>query len=490
MAKKKVKLVINNVESALFGDYAIIDELRESTKVRVPGAFYSPAFRKRQWDGCQRYITPGGKFQTGLLPLFIKKLEEMGVKILIEDNRPNELEEIPDIPLEYGNYKLRDYQFEAVESVVNNFVESDNLQENIYFPRGIIFAATNAGKSIISAGIHKSFNRKTLYLINSKELMDTSMEDMPKYLGSKEIGFVRADSEEWGNFTVAMVPTLSKRLSNKGRGSKSAHYARELAKFEVLIVDECDLSATKTYKSCLTRCTSALVRVGMSGTAQMNKDKTRNMQELSYYGPITYSIRNANLQNEQVSSQVTCHIFTGNDPLTTHMGAWPGEYQTGVVENKKRNRVIVKRVAHHIKEGNIPILVIAKTHEHVEKLYTLLNDKFGHDYNVEWVHGERKDRTSIVRGFARGDVKILVGSMILKRGKNFPLIKAMINAAGGTSQASILQILGRIFRAHPEGANTMKHFEDFMDSGDYLTKHSKRRIRWYQQEKIQVIKYY
>jgi superfamily II DNA or RNA helicase len=105
---------------------------------------------------------------------------------------------------------------------------------------------------------------------------------------------------------------------------------------------------------------------------------------------------------------------------------------------------------------------------------------------VDWVHGERKDRHKVVRDFKNGKIDVLVGSYILKRGKNFPLMTALIHAAGGRSASTVLQVLGRATRKHESKEYTV--VDDFWDTGKYLETHSRKRYKTYIKEQIKVFK--
>jgi superfamily II DNA or RNA helicase len=78
--------------------------------------------------------------------------------------------------------------------------------------------------------------------------------------------------------------------------------------------------------------------------------------------------------------------------------------------------------------------------------------------------------------------------MIIRRGKNLPIMQVLINGAGGKSHENILQILGRLLRKG-EGQEKV-YLDDFFDKGYYLQKHSKRRIIFYRNEKFEVKEIY
>ena len=187
------------------------------------------------------------------------------------------------------------------------------------------------------------------------------------------------------------------------------------------------------------------------------------------------------------SSEVVVKIVWGNTELM------PGEsydtqYHKGIIESKGRNKRVFKRVKRAIKKKRLPALVIVKNHKHIEILFKLFKKLLPENISVDWVHHKRKDRHKIVDRFTRGDLDILIGSLILKRGKNFPLMRFIINAGGGKGVENTLQILGRATRFHKSKKRT--YYEDFYDEGLYIRRHSKRRIIAYKNEQLKVTELY
>jgi len=71
-------------------------------------------------------------------------MDDLGIQVEVEDVRTNlpYLKKVLDTKV--GSWEFRDYQNDLVSKVHNYIVVGGN---EIYFPRGIIDAATNAGKS-------------------------------------------------------------------------------------------------------------------------------------------------------------------------------------------------------------------------------------------------------------------------------------------------------------------------------------------------------
>lgn len=473
-----ITIILNNNKSKIEGPIKLLLQLIDHPlfAVRVKGAFFSEAFRKRRWDGYIRFITERGYIQTGKVPELIDVLEEMGEDIKIIDDRENKVKPVT-VPKKLGKYKLRDYQLGGLKSIATNRILGKR------FPRGIIFGATNFGKTITSAGIHIMYGTKTLFFINSKELFNQAIEEMAEFIPKEDIGYVSAEKGiVWRDFMIVMIPTAYSRIKEIGN---------KFASYPVVIVDECDVATSKSYKTVLNYTFNSYVRVGLSGSAIVDKrKKEKNEQVKATFGKIIYEVRNRELMDKGYSSEVKVFIWQGNTEVKIP-GNWDEEYEMGIVKSKERNMRVFKRAKTHVKKKRLPLLVMVKLRPHVQILYKGFKKYakiHGHEFfglTIDWVDHERPERKQIVKDFKEGKIDILIGSYILKRGKNFPLMRAIIHAGAGDSMENVLQVLGRATRKHKSLKE--KVLDDFYDRGKYLKRHSGHRETTYKNEKLNVI---
>lgn len=471
-----IRLTINNNKVKIDCSRKYLLRLIKDFKIRHRNAYYIRAYMPRGWDGKIKYVSDAGYFPTGLLPKVVKYLKEADKDFEFDDLR--RLIEPGKVPLRLGGLEARPYQIEIAEIIRDNYIQGIN--EDLYFPRGILKAATNAGKTFIMAMIAKMFNQKTICLINSKELFNDLLKDIPNFLPGK-VGQISAKKIEWNDFMICMAPTTKNRI-------ESYHIAKKIAEYPICLVDECDLSDNKTYKRVINMgLYNCFVKIGLSGTALMAQDKNKNEVIRGYFGEQLHEIRNRELMDKGYSSEVVVKILWGNEDPMEGLD-YRTQYDLGIIKNKKRNRKIFKRVKINLKRKRIPALVIVKNHKHIQLLYSLFKRKLSKKYSLDWVHHKRPDRFEVVDRFIKGKIDILIGSLILKRGKNFPLMKYILNGGGGKGIENTLQILGRATRIHKSKKKT--YFEDFYDEALYLRRHSKRRIIGYKNEQIKVIEKY
>jgi len=186
--------------------------------IRHPNAFFIRPHMPRGWDGKIHYLTDKGQAKTGLLPMIVSLIEEIDGNYMLKDMRaPISYTEIPSV---VGEFEARDYQIEAAESIVYNQIL------DIPFQRGIIGAATNAGKTLIAALIYKSFPKsKCLILVNNTDLYKQFLDDMPKMFGH-DWGYMQGKDVKWSNIMICMTPTLRNNLDR---------YSSKLASYNMVI---------------------------------------------------------------------------------------------------------------------------------------------------------------------------------------------------------------------------------------------------------------
>lgn len=468
-----VLIIENNNTGKIEGPLKETNQLYKKFSIRHPDQWFLRKSMPRGWDGCLHYIKENGKFNVGLLEKIGAACDELGIEWDIADLRPDSIKPGGEI-LKMGKWELRDYQKAATFSLINNEVKG------VKWPRGSIRAATNAGKTVISSFIHLNYSQPTIFLMNSTELFNQALEEIPQILGEK-VGQISSKKIEWADFMVCMAPTTKNRI-------KDSQVFNKLSQYPILIVDEGDLVDNKTNKEVIRALYNTQVRVALSGTINLEikskKHDIKNLNIMGFFGKLLYTISNRELIDKGVSSDVQVLITKGN--LTKlEVNNWQEEYDECITTNKERNKKCVKRSIEHFKAGRDNQLIIAQYHKHIIKLHKLYlsaieKGAFGtKDIVIDWVHHDRPDRDEVVRRFRDGKIHILIGSMILKRGKNFPKMTFMLNAAGGKSPENILQLLGRAFRG-------CKHYEDFWDVGRYLEPHSRKRVLWYKRENIKV----
>ena len=468
------KIEIGNIKCKLLCSVLIFEDIYKYFKIKHPQAFYIRRSGNCQpdWDGCIDYITSAGYFKIGLLPQVIEYLQKKKFKYELVDVRDDIIK--PKLPEKVGNLEPRHYQANGIEAFINNKVDG------LHYPIGVIDAATNAGKTMFMAGLYLAYKRKyeAIVLINDKDLYDQMKVEMPLLIGDDDFGYIQGKDFKQGKFMVCMVQTLSKNIKA---------YRKYLTNKKMVLVDECDLADNKTYKTCIQALPETLVRAGLSGSIflkDVGMDKIKNQNLHEFFGNTLFKVTKREMVDWGYSTEVEVNILKGSTIGAKPEEDYRDEYDRVIIYDESRNIKILRRLKYMLKRRRYPALVICKYHNHIELMYQMIKAKFGNKYTIGYVHHDIKNRKQIIQDFKEGKIDILVGSYILRRGKNLPLTRYISNVSGGKSEETVIQIIGRLERKHDKKSKA--HLDDWFDEGKYLKRHSKRRVMYYKKMKFKV----
>ena len=463
-----VRIIINNIKVKLTGDISILNKLYEYLSFKHPNSFFMMKKVKYSWDGMVHPLNKNGIMSTGLLPKAWEFMAQFTDDYEVVDNR--DIPEYETIPTTVGKLELRPYQVEAIRAVVTN---------NIYgipWPRGFVFAGMAAGKTAIMFGLHIAYGyKKTLILVDNSKLFDQIKEDL--YNTFNDYGYMRGTQVKWGAIMVCMVQTLHNRLVD---------YHIELNDFEILLVDEADLAANDTYNSVFKDLSHISVKVGFSGTIflrESKKDMVRNTTLRSSFGEIISSITSKELEDQGFTTKAIIKLLPGLTPKKKFL-TFNEEFVGLLEEDPDRLELLLKRVEYNLRTKKHPIMVFTRFISQTETVYKFLRRKLPKKYRIAYLHHKVTDNT-ILQRFKLGNTHILVCSLFLKRGINLPLVKVIINNSAGEFYSNPLQIMGRGVRL--SNTKTKFYFEDFMDGGKYLERHSKQRVSHYKKQGHKII---
>lgn len=456
------------------------NQLYKKFQIRHPNAFFLRS-KIRDWDGMVKFITKTGTFKIGLLPSVFASCKELGINPKIVDLRkPVPIVSKPVTSI--GKYKLRPEQIKAVSSVINNRVGGKP------FHIGVLDYTVNAGKSLIMAAIYYSFKEKlkTLLITNDSDWLQQSKEEFKQYLPGEDITFVQGSKvKNWANFSIGMVQSISRNIKK---------YQPELSKIDMVLVDEADLAGNKSYQQVLTHLYNTRVRIGLSGTIYMSKyakDKLKIMNLRSFFGDTLSEFRLKDSIKKGYSTETIVKMVPA-EPY--YPKGWESEktdykaiYDDTITNNQYALSVVLDRLKYNMKYGRLPALVVCKYIQHCENIYKHIKETLEESLNIAYVHVNTKDkeRKKIMEDFRNGKIDILVSTTLIARGKNFPLLKLLINAASMDSQEKSIQFLGRLVRTHKSKSRV--YLDDIQYFGDYLTRHGNHRRMYYQKEKLKVI---
>lgn len=485
MAKRIIIKNCNQCELDIPLKYA--QKLYQDFAIRHPNAFYLKTRVKKmqKWDGKIKYISERGLFKIGLLPAVIEKLESYGLKgVKIIDMRlpVPKMKKVVD---KIGKFKLRPEQVSAVQSILNNQIN------NAPFHIGVLDYTVNAGKSLIMAATYLSFKKqlRTLLITNDADWLRQAEEEFKEYLPGEDIAFIQGKSKKpWGQFNIGMVQSISRNLK---------FYQKEMAKVDMVFVDEADQGGSKMYQNVISHLYNTRVRIGLSGTIYMSKlakDRVKNMDLRSFFGntiakfTLAESIKKGYSTNVIVKMIELHKFLKTNNPDCTLGMSYREIYDNCIINNQWAHTAMLSRVYFNLKQGRLPMLLVCKFIKHAEITYEILKKALGDTHNIACVHVNTPDkkRKQIMQDFRSGKIQILVSTTIIARGKNFPLLKCMINLGSMKAQEKSIQFLGRLVRSH--SSKTKAYFDDLHYPGRYLDNHGKSRRRYYSEQGLKILR--
>jgi superfamily II DNA or RNA helicase len=457
-----MKILVDTLNSQIETDNPeILDALYRLYSEKAPGYQYSPAYKRRQWDGNVHFIARNGTFRTGLLNRVLEDLKKIDCTPEIIHQQPSAPSKTPQ-NYEIGDFTYYDYQKELIERGLRDM-------------RGIIKSPTGSGKTLIMAGLVKALaGRKMVLLFNAKQLLTQSYDFLTKTCGMDNVGLCYGEGYIDGDIMLCTVQSIERILDT------------HLEEAEVLMVDEChEFANGKTTLAALRSFPKALYRIGFTATPPSDTIPKLNLE--GSLGPVWSVVDTASLVDSGKLTKPLIQIIerpytaSGMDEDMSYLEA----YDEYIVYNEERNKII-KDVVDDIKSKNknSRILILTKSLDHGRTLEDLLGG------NCEFLQGcdsvgERYEAISRFRGCRESS--ILIGTKILQTGVNIEEITHLINARGMKSEIATLQALGRALRRHDSKEKVFIY--DFLDKEKYLREHSLARKRHYSKEghEVQVI---
>jgi superfamily II DNA or RNA helicase len=453
-----MKIHVDTLNSRIETDNPeLLRALYERYSFKIPGAEYSAAYKRRQWDGKTHFISRSGVFKSGLLCSILEDLKKIECEPEIVNNTWKILvpEDFSPQDHQIDGFKYYDYQQELIALGLQN-------------KRGIIQSPTGSGKTLIMAGLIKALaGRKMVILFNAKQLLTQTYKFLTDDCGIDNVGLCYGEGYIYGDIMLCTIQSIEKILDT------------HLEETEVLMVDEChEFANGKTTLAALKSFPKALYRLGFTATPPNDPIPRYNLE-----GTLGSTLQVVNTADLVDSGKLTKPIIqviqrpysaSGLDEDMSYLDV----YEEYIVNNEERNNK-VKEIVNDIKKQNkrARILILTKSLDHGRALEDLLGGQCEFLEGANSV-GERYNAISRFRGC--GDSSILIGTKILQTGINIEEITHFINARGMKSEIATLQALGRALRRHD--SKEVVYIYDFLDQEKYLREHSLSRKRHYEKE--------
>lgn len=406
----------------------------------------------RLWDGIFRLLRQFRNgtwhFPAGLLPRVYRVLTQLDYDVEV---RAFPASGCKIRNLTWKGHKLRDYQVDQVLRVMDKFDTGEGC---------IVAMPTASGKSLTAMWIIKTLRVPTLILVNSKVLLHQWVEVLKETLDleTSEIGIYNNKERNIGVITIAMVQTLSRHLNNFPLGY-----------FDFVLSDESHHAAADQTYNILMRC-PAKYRLGLSATPF--REQGDELRFIAVLGEVLETVTTPELIEDGKLATPEVHFYEA-PAVKTDQYNWHKAYREGIVDNEKRNALIVQIARELVGKGK-KVYIHVTDLDHGKYLNYLMPESV-------FLHGTDSGdvRKRVLKAFENGKLEILI-STLLSEGFDMPTLDAIILASGGKSKVALIQKVGRVLRI--SSGKDRAIIVDFIDSGKWLRDHS--QIRRYTIEKL------
>ena len=451
-------------------------ELADQFTFEVPGAQFSPAYKKKFWDGKIRlFNTQNGQIYVGLLDKVIQFCKDHGYTYEFKDNKhygtPFEVnphisqEGVKDYMNAICRHSPRSYQVEGVY---------DALRHN----RKLLISPTASGKSLMIYSIVRYFVEKgknTLIVVPTTSLVEQMYKDFADYgwdVGSWCHKIYAGKERETDSQVIITTWQSIYKLPRK-------YFER----FSVVIGDEAHQFKSKSLISIMTKLDNAKYRYGFTGT--LDGSQTHKWVLEGLFGPSYKIVKTDELMKKGHLAKLDINVLLLKHPPNKFEN-FEEEVQY-IISHDRRNNFI-KNLALDLK-GNTLIL-FARVEKHGEPLYELINNNnIIENRNVFFIHGgvDTEDREKVRAITEQKNNAIIVASYgTFSTGINIKNLHNVIFASPSKSRVRNLQSIGRVLRKGDK--KTKATLYDIADDISYKSKknytlnHLIERIKIYNQE--------
>jgi len=462
---------------------SIAKELNQYFTFYVPNYQYTPAYKKKVWDGQIRLFNLYSRnIYVGLLD-YIKKFAK---------DRKYSLEVDSEKLLESDDYNVDEF---------GNFIKSLNLKlkphphqlkacyRAMKDQRSLLLSPTGSGKSLIiyilvrDAIMRLNDNEKILIIVPTVGLVNQLYKDFEDYsAGTWDVvsNTHRIFSGEEKETAKKIVVSTWQSLYNMPK--------QFFDQFGAVFGDECHLFKAKSLTSIMTKLTDAHYRIGTTGT--LDGTQTHKLVIEGLFGPV-YNVTSTKKLIEKkllTDVEIECLILDYEQEIKNEMKrvAYQDELNF-IITNEKRNNFI-RDLTLNLKGNTLLLFNFVDLHGKV--LHQMIEEK-APDRNIFFIYGgtDADQREHIRTILEKEQNAILIASYgTCSTGINIPSIANVIFSSPSKSVIRVLQSIGRGLRkAKGKGKTKVYDISDDLSYKSYTNhtmKHLDERVRIYNNEKF------
>lgn len=463
----------NNIYARIICEDSTAMELSDFFTFTVPGAQFSPAFRKKHWDGKIRLFNiRTNQIYAGLVPHVVEfaKLNDYTV----EDTTTYFGKSPVDANTDYGlPFAPRDYQEKAVRYALTK-------------KRGIVISPTASGKSLIIYLIIRHMmdmgKQRGLLIVPTVSLVEQMYGDFKSYGWDAENHCQKIyQGREKEPFAPVVISTWQSIYDMPRK-----YYT----KFDYVIGDEAHTFKAKSLTDIMTKLINCDYRVGTTGT--LDDSKVNKLVLEGLFGPAKQIVSTKELIDKKhlADFKINCLVLKYPDAVCKHVRGMTYQEEIDFIVTYEERNKLIRDLAASL-EGNTLIL-----YTFVEKHGKVLNEMFlSKNYNrkIFFVHGgtDVLDREEIRHITEKEKDAIIVASFgTFSTGINIRNLHNIIFASPTKSRVRSLQSIGRGLRLGDDKTQAVLYdlADDlrYKSNVNFALKHFEERIKMYSEEKFPI----
>ena len=444
-------------------------ELSDLFTFEVPGAKFTPIYKKKLWDGKIRLFNIRKKtLYAGLLDHVKEYFDQKEYEYNVDyPTDPLTIKDFQSFVRDIGvpdSIKPRDYQIEAVKHAAAN-------------SRALLLSPTASGKSLVIYLLTRLYEEKTLIIVPTTSLVYQMRDDFVSYgYDIDNIHCIMSGKEK-----VSDKPVVISTWQSIHKESNNFYFP-----YKVIIGDEAHLFKAKSLTTIMEKTTDVPYRFGFTGT--LDGSYTNKLVLEGLFGPVRKVTTTKELMdaNHLASMKVKCIGLNHSDEVKKNMKS--ATYQQEIeylCTSQKRNKFI-KGLALSSK-GNTLVL-FQMVDKQGKMLFDLIKEN-GRD--VFYVDGKTKpeDREYVRKYAEENENVIIVASYgVFSTGVNIKNLHNVIFASPSKSRVRNLQSIGRGLRKSSKKDKAVIYdiFDDirYKKKENYTYLHFKARLKIYTEEKF------
>lgn len=462
---------------------SIAKELSSFFTFKVPNYQFSPAYKKRRWDGTIKLFNLASQtIYVGLLDYIVKFCQDRNYKYEIHDNNHETIDEnhIKDWLISqkiYSGGKEILPHAHQIEAVIHALTKN----------RSLLLSPTGSGKSLIIYLILKYLlehyiDKKYLIVVPTTGLVTQMAGDFADYCNhDKKI------LKEIHTIFQGKSKEIAKKITISTWQSIYKETDAFFKEFYGIFGDEVHLFKAKSLSSLMKKCRNSVFRTGTTGT--LDNTQAHKLMIEGLFGRCFSVTTTKELMDDKILSSLTINSILLNYDIKDYEIIKKATYQREIewiIGNKKRNDFICN-LANNL-NGNVLIL-FNYVEKHGIPLYNQLKSLSDKDIFMIYGKTDTEQRELIRNIVDNHSSSILVASYgTCSTGINIKNINAIIFASPSKSVVRVLQSIGRGLRK-----SNRKDTAIVFDIGDNLSwksyrnhtlRHMDERTQLYTKEKF------